>query len=899
MRRMSFKLLIPAGLLSALLMLNPSAMAVGLGSVEVDTRLNEPLRAEIPLRSVGSLDIDQLEVSLASAEEFARVGIDRPAVLTQLSFEVAGGDRGPVIRVTSEQPITEPFLSFLVRASWPQGRLLREYTVLLDPPVTAPAAAPQREQAPSRAVRRDEPTDAAAPEPSEPTAGRPSEPDAGEQEPAARPSGGTYGPVASGETLWSIANQARPDSSISVNQMMLALLRTNPDAFFRDNINALRRGAVLRVPNREEIQRLAASEALDAVRRQNDLWQDYRRNLAEEAPTVVAGGEAQDRAAADEPAADEGSRLELVPPREGGAEAGAAAAGPGEESAQAEAEELREELSRTREELLARTAESDQQSARVDELETQVERLQRLLELKNEELAAIQAQSGEPEDGEAPAGQAEPTEPEWGAEEPAADEPGVDEGAVADDADLAEDTGDAAPGAVSETREPAEEEAAEPEAAAPPPAPRGGGWLELLLSPVVLGIAGLLLIGIGVALFLHRRGGGQAQSTVQREAWGDRMTRREKADEAPDDRGEPTVATAAPEPDETDFGPPESGPADYDEAALRAALEESPEDTQTRLKLIRHYAAAGDREAFIAQAETLYADLADPASPAWLETRELGEEIAPDHALFGGGHEDIRSTAGREDEPVSAPDTGAYDEAPPEREAPAEEESGERDAGGDLPDLDFETPAPEEPPPSEPTREEPAPRSEPEPESPTASESAGDDQGFDLSGLDLGEREEPSGDRLEDASEPREPEEKVSDDTFDLGDTAESRDSEEQEPLEFDLSDFETESESDSEAEDWMSDSAGESEAPETRDAGPESGGGETTPDVGPDMGDESGGEAATGAGDDAVDTKLELAEAYMDMSDEEGAREMLEEVLGEGNEEQKKRAREILDKLT
>ncbi len=266
MDRMSFKLLIPAGLLSALLMLNPAAMAVGLGPVEVDTHLNEPLRAEIPLLSMGSVASDEIEVSLASPEEFARVGIDRPGVLTQLTFEIAGGDAGPVVRVTSEEPVTEPFLSFLVRVSWPQGRLLREYTVLLDPPVTAPAAAPRPEQGPSQAVRRDEPAEAAAPaaeEPAtrEPAPARPSERATGQPGPDARPSGGTYGPVASGDTLWNIANRTRPDNSISINQMMLALLRTNPDAFFRDNINALQRGAVLRVPDRSEIERMGAAEA--------------------------------------------------------------------------------------------------------------------------------------------------------------------------------------------------------------------------------------------------------------------------------------------------------------------------------------------------------------------------------------------------------------------------------------------------------------------------------------------------------------------------------------------------------------------------------------------------------------------------------------------------------------
>lgn len=920
MRRMSFKLLIPAGLLTSLLMLNPVAMAVGLGPVEVDTNLNQPLRAEIPLLSIGSLDTDELEVSLASADEFDRVGIDRPAVLTQLSFTVEGGARGPVVRVTSEEPITEPFLSFLVRVSWPQGRLLREYTILLDPPVTAPAAAPQPEQAPAQAVRRGEEAGAETPAAGRsPGAGEPSRAGADR---AAEAGGGRYGPVSAGETLWRIAERTRPDDSVSVNQMMLALLRTNPDAFFRDNINALRRGAVLRVPDREEIRRLGVSEALAAVRRQNDLWQDYRRNLAQEAPTVVAGGESQDRAPVQEPAEDEGSRLELVPPREGEAEAGAATAGAGQQGAEADRNELREELARTREELLARREENDQLDGRVGELEAQVDRLQRLLELKNEELATIQSQTAD--DGREQAAAQEPDSifPEAGEETASgADQDGAEGAGTQAAAGTDERPADQAPGAAPADEpdtaarepeaaadegagEPAEEPEAEETQAAPPPAPpRGGGWMDFLLSPVVLGIAGLLLIGIGVAVFLHRRGGREAASTVQRESLGARMARRSEAEETRESPASQAEESAGGESEE-DFGPPEAGPADYDEAALRSALEDNPEDTETRLKLIRHYAAVGNREAFIAQAETLYAELADPASPAWLETRELGEEVAPEHALFGGSSEDVRSSGGDTGETLSVPETESDEWAPAEPETPEgpapSRETGAGEPEAELPDLEFESPADEEPATDETKPQETGDETRPE-------ETAGEDA-FDLSGFDTGEPEEAAGRESgpEQAEESRTGE-APGDESFDFGETAESRDTDEQEPLEFDLSDFESESSEDetpedrespageADIEDWMTDTAGES--------APESGGDETVVGLGDEgegdeVGPDDGGETE-GTGGDAVDTKLELAEAYLDMSDEEGAREMLEEVLSEGDEGQKKRAREMLDKLS
>ncbi len=344
----------------------------------------------------------------------------------------------------------------------------------------------------------------------------------------------------------------------------------------------------------------------------------------------------------------------------------------------------------------------------------------------------------------------------------------------------------------------------------------------------------------------------------------------------------------------------------------RCARRWTPDDTETRLKLIRHYAAAGDREAFIAQAETLYADLADPASPAWLETRELGEEIAPDHELFGGSAGDVRSTLEQQYEPVSgtAEEPEEHGTSGPEARGAApggdtgEEGRAERDSESDLPDLEFDSPTAEEP-----AAEEEPRRAESETESSAGDEESDGDREFDLSGLDFGEREEEAADTTpgEPGPEKAGREDEASDDTFDMGESAETGESGEREPLEFDLSDFETDSESDRDsgagADDWMTESSDETrtpEASETDDWMTESSDETQTPKAPESEPETSGDEApASGAGDDAVDTKLELAEAYMDMSDEEGAREMLEEVLSEGDEAQQKRAREMLDKLS
>ena len=121
--------------LALVLLLSSEVWAIGLGDINLDSALNEPLRAEIELLSATPEELSNLVVSLASAETFDRYGIDRPVYLQESEFNVlSNGPNGPVVQIRSRSPITEPFLTFLVEATWPSGRLLREYTVLVDPP---------------------------------------------------------------------------------------------------------------------------------------------------------------------------------------------------------------------------------------------------------------------------------------------------------------------------------------------------------------------------------------------------------------------------------------------------------------------------------------------------------------------------------------------------------------------------------------------------------------------------------------------------------------------------------------------------------------------------------------------------------------------------------------------
>lgn len=141
-----------ARVLALLLAVFPAAtLALGLGNVEVSTTLNEPLRAEIPLTGLKPGEVEEIAVRLGSDDQFRRAGIDRPFHLTRLRFKVVpDGDRKAHIEVTTKELVTEPFLNFLVEVNWPSGRMIREYTVLLDPPVYGAAISSSRNKSIAR-----------------------------------------------------------------------------------------------------------------------------------------------------------------------------------------------------------------------------------------------------------------------------------------------------------------------------------------------------------------------------------------------------------------------------------------------------------------------------------------------------------------------------------------------------------------------------------------------------------------------------------------------------------------------------------------------------------------------------------------------------------------------------
>ena len=385
-----------------------TAAALGLGQIEVRSRAGQPLLAEIPVISNDPAELEDLQARLASPETFARIGLRPPqGAAAELEFNV-GRDRAgrPVIRVTTQEPVNEPLLTFLIEVDWGQGRLVREYSALVatpqavDAPVQPPIQAPVA--APSNVIQR--PATGAPPRPVEPGMPASNEPRPLPAAPAYAQGEGEYGPVQRGDTLARIVSRLGLADGATPEQAMIAMLRANPEAFIAGDINQLKRGAVLRVPTSNELAAVDAAQASDMVRTRMQQWRQARREAAaQQAATAAAATTAATPAApsnaatapapaptARVPAAAD-ARLEIAP------SVAASAARAGSQTgidAGGEGQMLRQELQETRETLAARDAQLEELKSRVAELEKLQADQQRLLSLKDSELAAAQQRLG-------------------------------------------------------------------------------------------------------------------------------------------------------------------------------------------------------------------------------------------------------------------------------------------------------------------------------------------------------------------------------------------------------------------------------------------------------------------------------------------------------------------------
>jgi pilus assembly protein FimV len=858
------------------------AHALGLGELTLKSTLNQPLVAEIELLDVKDLTAAEVVPSLASPEDFAKAGVDRQAFLNDLTFTpVLNASGKSVLRVTSSKPLSEPMVKFLVQVMWPNGRLLRDYSVLLDPskfsPQTADAAA---QPAPSQTIAA-------------PTTG------------ATHPTQYTTTPR---DTLWEIAAKARTGGS--VQQTMLAIQALNPDAFIGGNINRLKTGQVLRLPDAVQSTALPQSKAIAEVAAQNEAWRQGRRYVAKPG-TGQQQLDATNRGRGNTGAAQNAQdNLSLVSAES----AKARGKGPA-----GDAKALSNKLAVTQESLDTTRRDNEELKSRMSDLQSQMDKLQKLIELKNNQLAKLQAEGA----GAAPAANAAaPAVPAITAEL-AATPPAT--------------PAEAAPTPESAIAPPAETPVVEPVVAPKPPVDEEKTFNELLTNPILLGLigGGAVVLALLLLLLARRR---KAQQEAEKHLRMARALSEEQEFSAEQDLPEssfegletpaasvklntpapapaavvapvvapivmaepiaaPLVAPAAERSDDVlDKAQSHINAGRLNQAA--ALLEEGvslePQRSDLRLKLMEVYGQQGDRDAFVGQERQLVANGDNFAKVEELKSRFPAMAVVAASGLAAAA--------------VAAELDAQYvkdlllDE--PEAPAPAPAED-DLDSAFDLSldDLDNITPV------------EPAPVVEPEAPVELDEFPADDDLSFesvlqqqtdikenldDLSDfdldLDLGAEPSPAtlaeDDFLLDLDEgvkdlppveapvvadvPQDDLELPADFDLSLADEMDSNPAAEPDAFAAELDDVNAEL-------DRLSQSIAE---PTFTEADAASGG-----DLGEDDFDFL-------AGTDEAATKLDLAQAYIDMGDSDGARDILNEVLTEGDEKQRGEAKDMLSSL-
>jgi pilus assembly protein FimV len=805
-----------------------AAHAAGLGRLTVLSPLGQPLNAEIEIVSLRPGEEDGLSAQLASPDAFSQAGIEPNAALNSMRFTLERRNGRSFIRITTAQPVNEPFLDLLVELQWNAGRLVREYTVLLDPPEykgpqAIAAAPPPKPAAPiAQPLPPVESKPAPEPEPErepKPTASEaaPAPADAAPADPVSAPAPvaapaaeATY-EVKRGDTLGAIARQHLPPG-MTLNQMLIAMYRANPDAFIRENVNLVRAGRILSIPSGDRLGTVDLEEANRLVRAHHSEFNEYRGRLA--AAPAEAGAASGPRAVAGQIEAKPEAPAPDAPQdqlRLSKAEPGKPAA-PGGRAAQ-------EDDSVARERALAEA------QSRVTDLEKNVADLQKLLELKNQQLAELEKKAGA---------------------KPAPVSPVAPPVAMTPEAAKPAPIPQAAPPQVKKA-EPTKAKAA------PPPPPASSLIDDFLDDPIALaGLAAIVLLLLGYALFSWRRKRA-AQAGFQESVFKAEGDAPEAPQASQASASRPVAGMGSEEVDpiaEADVYMAYGRDAQAEEI-LKEALHKDGRRIPVHAKLLEIYANRKDSKSFEETALKLK-NLTSGTGPEWDSAAALGRSIDPGNGLYGGGA--TRS--------VPAATAAAAAAAPV-----LDFDLGGGTANIRVPDISLDE-----------KNEEPS----------------GSSVDFDLGAGTLpGERPTsdftPEGTLIMDKSDP---EKTVGGLDFDLDMGGEDKTlspvsaapaAEPSGGLDFDLN------------LDMGGDDKG---APPERPAA-------STPsmdlsDISLDLGSSEA--SATGASSDPkwqeVATKLDLAKAYEEMGDKDGARELLGEVMKDGDTAQKGQAEQLLAKL-
>ena len=955
------------------------AQALGLGRLVVSSGLDEPLNGEIELISPTSHELKTLKTSLAAREDFDIAGVERNPLLFDITYSVIQHANGQhFIKLVTHKPVREPFVHFLIEVEWSGGRLIREYSALLDPPqwvagrpadidvpeTSASESAPVQEiqplvEVPPSVVEESLPPIGSA-EPVNPVADvpvagaavvekpqsavvepvTPAETQVSKTEPAAvveaiappaevtfidpvtgaasaqsvpvvaeaertapavvselapfpapevparseavSSTSSQYGPVKTGETLSRVASTLNVDKGLSGPQVMLALLRANPSAFFGNNVNNLKAGKILTVPEHETIAALPKAQAAKEFSAQYDAWQEYKLKVAgaSRAVTVAESSEPkavvepEQKAAAKKP--EKVAKVDKKPAASGKAvpldllkivranleqelpEETTKTPGVETKKDAVEQRALTERVATLEEAIESKHLQNKEMRERVGKLQEQVKSTERLVDLENKDLALAQKQAAEKQVAEAKAA-IEKAAQEKAAQEKAAEEKTAQEkaAAAAKAAKPAETTKPATDGAVAK----------KPSVApAPVPVPAEEGILDGIVASVsenplilaLLAVLGVLAVGVGGLYAYRRRSASRefSESILSSNSLsGDASMEASLSDTSGQVAASDTSFLS-------DFSQGGMGNIHTDEVdpiaeaevylaygrdeqaedILKDAIVKDPVRQELKGKLLEIYFQRNDVAGFETLAEELYAALEGKGGKVWDKAEEMGRKLSPNNPMFRGGQPAARS-------PAAATSMLSTQETATALLSTQEMQLGQHAAPA-SPGLDFNLDFDNKPAPASASSLDMDFDMGMTDAVPASHKTSGLDMDFSLAA--------PSADsssNLIDFNSPGM--------DFNSPGTSESSAG-----MDFFTSDTVT---TDDNAIDFSSSGAADTEI--SLEAS-----------------------ASEGAlpGWDETTTKLDLAKAYIDMGDSEGARSILDEVMAEGNDSQKRQARDL-----
>jgi pilus assembly protein FimV len=519
-----------------------SAWALGLGELQLESFLNEPLEASVDLLNTDGLHEDEIKVRLGTREDFKRLGLDRPFFLTSIEFDVAvGSDGNARIVMSTSDPVLEPYLDFIIEARWPSGRLLREYTVLVDPPAFStatpiisaskrveevegiPAPTKKTEAVTSTGTKVDVRKSGLGP-------GEMPQRDFNAATATSPVSGSKY-MIKRDDTLWQIAASAAPEGA-TVHQTMLDIQRLNPNAFINNNINRVKAGYIVYLPSADDISSGDLSAALQEVNEQNAAWREGRdaELAASRGPSLRISADTE------EPTAETGDETTgAASDHEAGSAGLADTASAGESG-----------------DVSGTSGSGEGLSAMQDRVDT----LERIVDLKDEQIAALQAALA---DAGAETPDSDMEEADYAVIDPIEDDTNAeDEAELSDTGVSAEASVDAAVVSAPVEEAPAEEAAAKKSKPAAVKVKSSkaadkdsGGFMDYILY--VVGAAVLALLAF---FFMRRRGESSDDDYQEDEAFSNVQLQEERLDveEEPELDLAAEMAAAAPVSNDRGYG---------------------------------------------------------------------------------------------------------------------------------------------------------------------------------------------------------------------------------------------------------------------------------------------------------------------------------------------------------